>query len=205
MWNSAQFTNGITNGAAWYVVQGGMQDWFYRFMTCNEVTIELSDTPNPTPASLLPALWDDNRPAMLAFLEAVHIGVHGLVTDAVAGAPLAAKVTVAGNTQSVFTDEQVGDYYRMLLPGTYTLTCSAPGYVTRTIRNVPVAAEGPTQLDVPLHSPDIDGDGDVDASDIQFVIRAILGLPVNYDCDLDRDGKVTAADLQLLINYILTH
>ena len=42
MWNDNQapFTNGIVNGCAWYIVDGGEQDWVYRHTGCNEITIE---------------------------------------------------------------------------------------------------------------------------------------------------------------------
>jgi hypothetical protein len=38
----------------------------------------------------------------------------------------------------------------MLLPGTYSLTCSAPGYVTRTVTGVTVGAGDATRVDVAL-------------------------------------------------------
>ena len=130
MWNSTEFTHGITNGAAWYDIVGGMQDWNYRYCSDNDVTIELSDTTWPA-ASQLPSFWNDNRQAMLSYLEAVHAGVRGVVTDQVTGLPLLASIEVAGNDHPVFTDPQAGDYHRMLLPGTYSLTISAPGYASR--------------------------------------------------------------------------
>ena len=30
MWNSSEFYHGITNGATWYAINGGLQDWTYR-------------------------------------------------------------------------------------------------------------------------------------------------------------------------------
>ncbi len=81
MWNGT-FYHGITNGADWYSIDGGMQDWSYRYMGCNEVTLELSDIKWPNP-SQIPDFWDDNRESMLAYMETCLIGVRGLVTDGV--------------------------------------------------------------------------------------------------------------------------
>ena len=52
MYNSVQFEDGITNGADWYSITGGMQDWNYRFAACNEVTIELSNVKTPLQSQL---------------------------------------------------------------------------------------------------------------------------------------------------------
>ncbi len=150
MYNSTTFSHGITNGAAWYVVDGGMQDWCYRYTGDDAVTIELSNTFQP-PASQLPSLWNDNRESMLSFMESVDkLGIDGVVTDAVTGLPLSAQITVQGNNQPAFTDADVGDFHRMLLPGTYTITVSAPGYNSRTIPSVTVASCCPTREDVAL-------------------------------------------------------
>ena len=204
MWDSGYFDDGITNGSAWYVIDGGMQDWHYRYVSCNEVTIELSDTKAP-PASALPALWADNEGSMLAFAEAVHIGVRGLVADAATGEPLWAEVRVEGNDHPVFTDPDVGDYHRMLLPGTYTLRYAAPGYVPWTAADAVVGPGAATRIDVslrPADLADVNFDGRVSAVDVQLVVNAILGLPVPYDCDLD-GGGVTSTDLQIVVNTAL--
>jgi len=66
------------------------------------VTIELYN-------SQIPALWNDNSESMLSFLETVHIGVRGLITDCASGAPLWAQVLVKGNSHPVFTDPNMGD------------------------------------------------------------------------------------------------
>jgi len=204
MWASPVFADGITNGTAWYRIDGGMQDWHYRYVSCNEVTIELSNTKAPA-ASRLAALWGDNEESMLSYAEAVHIGVRGLTADGVTGAPLWAEVRVDGNDQPVFTDPDVGDYHRMLLPGTYTLHAAAPGYITRTVADVVVGSGAATRVDVllrPLGHADIDLNGRVDAVDIQLVVNALLGLPVPLNCDVD-GGGMSATDLQLVVNAAL--
>ncbi|HPA06387.1 MAG TPA: M14 family zinc carboxypeptidase [Candidatus Hydrogenedentes bacterium] len=208
MWNSAQFADGISNGSAWYAIFGSMQDWNYRYMACNDVTIELSYAKWPA-ASELPDFWDDNREAMLRYLEAVHIGVRGIVTDALTGQPVDARVTVQGNAQPVFTDPDVGDYHRMLLPGVYTLTVQAEGYHPRTFTNLTVAAGPATRADaalVPLGAvfdADVNNDGVVNAVDIQLVVNDVLDLPVPVDGDINGDGAVNAVDVQLVINAAL--
>nr|GMC56462.1 carboxypeptidase SOL1 [Ipomoea batatas] len=47
---STEFPEGITNGAHWYPIYGGMQDWNYIHAGCFELTLEISDNkwPNAT-------------------------------------------------------------------------------------------------------------------------------------------------------------
>ena len=150
MWNSSYFENGVTRGVEWYLIHGGMQDWNYYWMGCNEVTIELSDTKWPN-ASTLPGYWDDNRESMLNYMARVHDGVRGLVTDATTKLPVAATVEVQGIDHEVYTDADVGDYHRMLLPGTYDLDFSATGYSPVTVSNVTVVAESTTVVHVQMY------------------------------------------------------
>lgn len=68
--SSEEFSGGIVNGAAWYVVSGGMQDWNYLNSNCFEITLEVGCYKFP-PANQLPSFWLDNREAVLAYIEAV--------------------------------------------------------------------------------------------------------------------------------------
>ncbi len=151
MWNSTSFTHGITNGAAWYEIDGGMQDWNYRYEGCNEVTIELSNSWQPS-ASAIPQFWSENRESMLSYIETVKTGVRGIVTDAETGLPIPAAVEVVGKNHLVYTDPNVGDYHRQLLPGTYDLVFCAPGYQAKTVEGVSVADGSATRTDVHLQS-----------------------------------------------------
>jgi len=125
-------TNGITNGADWYVLYGGMQDWNYLWNGVFEITLEISEDKYP-PASSLTAFWDQNREAMLAYMELVNsMGVRGIVTDVTTSAPLAATITVTEINHPVKADPANGDYYRLLAPGTYHISASATGYNTES-------------------------------------------------------------------------
>ena len=149
MWNSYRFQFGITNGTAWYPIYGGMQDWNYVWMKCNEVTVEVSNTKWPN-ASLLPSLWEDNRESMLHYLETINWGVRGIVTDSTTHDPLFATIEVLGIDHKIYSDPDLGDYYRMLLPGEYTLRFSADGYYSKEFYSVQVVEDHPTYLYVQL-------------------------------------------------------
>ncbi|MBN1513160.1 MAG: carboxypeptidase regulatory-like domain-containing protein [Phycisphaerae bacterium] len=151
MWGSTSFLHGITNGADWYSIDGGMQDWSYRYMGCNEVTIEIG-TKEP-PESQIPTYWAENRDSMLAYLETALIGVRGIVTDSTTGLPLSATVSVVGRDHPVYTDPVVGNYHRMLLPGTYDLVFEVDGYDPITVTGVVVNAGAATRLDVQFGPP----------------------------------------------------
>ncbi len=56
--------NGITNGADWYIIYGGRQDFVTYELQGREVTIELDDT-HVTPAADLNSLWQYNWRSLL--------------------------------------------------------------------------------------------------------------------------------------------
>ncbi|XP_068126413.1 carboxypeptidase D [Hyperolius riggenbachi] len=128
------FPQGITNGANWYNVPGGMQDWNYLNTNCFEVTIELGCVKFPVAADL-PAYWESNRRSLLEFIKQVHKGIKGFVLDATDGGGIYnATISVADINHPV-TSDKAGDYWRLLVPGTYKVTASARGYipVTKTV------------------------------------------------------------------------
>ena len=66
--NSSVFKNGITNGYAWYEVNGGMQDWSIKYRNDLQLTIELSNTKWPE-YSKVDYYYQENRPALLRLIE----------------------------------------------------------------------------------------------------------------------------------------
>ncbi|XP_069082370.1 carboxypeptidase D [Pleurodeles waltl] len=134
------FKDGITNGAQWYDVPGGMQDYNYLWGNCFEVTFELSCCKFP-PASDLPQEWRNNYESLITFMEKVHIGAQGFVTDSVTASGLEnATISIAGIDHNIMTDLH-GHFHRLLAPGNYNITATAIGYMPVTA-NVAVL-EGP--------------------------------------------------------------
>ncbi len=202
MYNNTQFPGGITNGAKWYVITGGMQDWNYRFTGCIEMTIELFNTKFPA-GSWIPTLWNNNRESMLSYLECVLRGVRGIVYDRKTGGPVWAKVWVQSNSQPVFTHPRVGNYHRLLLPGTYNLAFTAPGYIPYRVNGVEVINGDAVRYDIPLSDGDINIDNRVDEEDVDLAVRVILGItPIEVDIDIDGNG-LGASDIQAIINQSL--
>lgn len=58
------FVDGITNGAAWYNLAGGMQDWNYVNTNCFEITIEMGCYKYPK-ADKLEQLWNDHKYSLI--------------------------------------------------------------------------------------------------------------------------------------------
>jgi len=173
--NSFPFVNGTVNGNDWYIVQGGMQDWMYRYLGDDEITIELAIPKRPT-QGLLPNYWTNNRDAMMAYLAWVHRGVRGTVTDADTSEPVFAVVNVAGNSQPVFTDAEIGDYSRLLPPGTYDLQFTALYYEPVVVHNVVVTSGVATQVDVQMtRAANLPG-ADSKATALLGVLLAVAGV-----------------------------
>uniref|UniRef100_A0A061S7Q8 Carboxypeptidase D n=1 Tax=Tetraselmis sp. GSL018 TaxID=582737 RepID=A0A061S7Q8_9CHLO len=140
---SKEFPGGVTNGAAWYPLYGGMQDWNYLAADCMEITLELSQRKFPD-KSLLPGLWEANRDALVALLTAAaYGGAWGTVVGTAGGAeptPLAAEIRVAGISKAIRAS-RFGDFYRPLAPGNYTVTASAAGYMAQS-KEVAIPRDG---------------------------------------------------------------
>ncbi|KFM74875.1 Carboxypeptidase M, partial [Stegodyphus mimosarum] len=123
---SPPFTNGTTNGAAWYALKGGMQDYNYVWAGCMEITLEISCCKYPK-YHQLPKFWADNQKALLQYLGEAHQGVWGQVTDPDKSPVFNASIVVKGRKFGSRTTRR-GEYWRILRPGTYTIQAQAEGY-----------------------------------------------------------------------------
>ncbi|MFH0865263.1 MAG: M14 family zinc carboxypeptidase, partial [Bacteroidota bacterium] len=148
-------SSGITNGAAWYIITGGRQDYMNYWQYCREVTIELSVT-KLLSSDELPNYWNYNYRSLLKYMEESLKGVRGIITDSISGLPVRAKVFISGHdfdSSHVYSELSVGNYHRYLNTGTYNITFSASGYSTKTINNVSVTNGNTTVLNIQLAPP----------------------------------------------------
>ncbi|KAH0623213.1 hypothetical protein JD844_031277 [Phrynosoma platyrhinos] len=103
----------VTNGMG--IVSGAK--WHPRVGRCDKFPHE----------SELPQEWENNKESLLTFMEQIHRGIKGVVTDQ-QGEPIAnASIFVGGINHDVKTASG-GDYWRILNPGEYRVTARAEGY-----------------------------------------------------------------------------
>lgn len=146
--------NGITNGAAWYIIHGGRQDYYNYYQRCRECTIEISATKLLPPAQL-PTYWTYNFKSFLNYIQKCLYGLRGIVKDSATGLPIKALVTTVGHdldNSEIYSDSITGHYVRPIYTGTYTFQFSAPNYVTKIFPNVYVKNDSTTILNVMLSS-----------------------------------------------------
>lgn len=98
---------------------GGMQDYNYVWGNCVEITLELSCCKYPHRYEL-PNFWMQNKKPLLVYLAQVHRGVRGLVMDTNGNLVSRATLKIRGRDVR-FRSSKRGEYWRLLLPGTYTI------------------------------------------------------------------------------------
>jgi hypothetical protein len=179
-----------------YLIQGSTKDFNYGSLGSVAWSIEISldkQTPN------VQYYYNINKPAMLALIENVGYGVQGMITDEITGKPIAAAIYVGAN-YPVYSDGEVGDYHKYLMPGVYDLTFEANGYETKTIPAVPVNDLQCTTVDVQLkpiasqyayrvittHIPAFNAQNPGD----EAYTAACLGAPDNVNYSIGKGGYI---------------
>lgn len=156
-----------------YTCQGTMGDWSYSEERVFGYTVELARTFIP-PLSQVEMICEDNLQAGLMMIGRVDRAmVTGNITDG-GGNPLVAEVYVLevdnetgmSEVEPFYSDEMFGRYYRLLLPGNYTLKFVAEGFDDITVQNVVIIDEDVTTLDISFPS----------AAFIPITINSQLGM-----------------------------
>jgi hypothetical protein len=139
------------NGYDWYEVHGSCQDATFGIYGGLAWTIE---TDLPSSRTIVDQICLANRRALLDMIKLGGWGMQGLVYDSLTQTPLFARVEfTAPSRWTTYTQSQVGDFHKMLAPGTYTVKVIANGYVSKIISNVVVPDTGAVSIDVPLVQP----------------------------------------------------
>lgn len=148
--------NGWYNAVPSNCSNGYSRCWMYVVAGTLEFTLETAPEFIPSGKDGL-QIAQDNVAGALYLLDRISgPGLTGYITDAVTGKPLSATVKVLEIFDPVLTprtsDELYGRYFRLLLPGTYTVEISKEQYETVTINNFQVNSGNLTELDIQLNS-----------------------------------------------------
>lgn len=184
-----RFENGIVNGASWYLVTGSMQDYNYIFHGCMELTLEISCCKFPS-NDKLELHWNENKNALVKLITQVHMGVKGVVQTR-DGRPIAgAVIKVVGRLHGTKTTE-LGEFWRLLLPGDYTIKVTSEGYESEIfkLRLAPKLSESRrvtrnvVRSDVTIWSNDV--------ADVTVLEITLDESNVNHTVVVDRQKSLT--------------
>ncbi|MCD4773705.1 MAG: succinylglutamate desuccinylase/aspartoacylase family protein, partial [Bacteroidales bacterium] len=117
-----------------YPTNGTSAETYYGVMGSYGFTMEISSIKQPPP-SMIEHYYQVNEPAMIKMIEFSGYGLTGSITDANTSESIAATIKI-NDFMPVYSDPEIGDYHKYVLPGTYSITVEANGYQSQTINNV---------------------------------------------------------------------
>ncbi len=177
-----------------YQTHGEVLDWAYGCFGGLSYTAELSNW-----SSQVQQTFERNLTGMNFYCQIASEGLHGMVTDAQTNEPLWAAVWIDGNPIPVYTDPQIGDAHRVVLPGTYNLTVWANGYHPQTVNNVTVSYGSPGVFSAELEPADsehafmvtsVNQDDPNNAYNNVTYPAWALGEPDGLPCSIGSDGFI---------------
>lgn len=139
------FPDGITNGAYWYSLSGGLQDWTLVHVPSMVVplTVEVSNQKMPAYGEITRRFWAANFPALMVWPAALRQGVWGAVAmldgSSPAGAtayvfPPTGRRTVADQHGKPVPVRADGRFFRPLATGTWEVCVTKPMYSSACAR-----------------------------------------------------------------------
>ncbi|MBI2520971.1 MAG: succinylglutamate desuccinylase/aspartoacylase family protein [Bdellovibrio sp.] len=131
MRDSREFPRGITNGYAWYEVDGGMQDWSYYWHGDLQSTIELSDDKWP-PYEQVDHYYQAHKTSLLNFIQRVHQGVGITFLQPTVKGEYSFQNLEDGKVIGPFPFDR-GEFYKVLPDGKYRLNITTSGRAMEAI------------------------------------------------------------------------
>ena len=131
--NNGEFENGITNGYAWYEVNGGMQDWSYYWYNDLQFTVELSTAKWPS-YSKIPYYIEQNKEALISQIGYIHQGAgFKFEQSGINGKVQISKVEGSSTRNLGSYNFRNSEFYKVLPQGEYTFAINS-GNETKSIQ-----------------------------------------------------------------------
>lgn len=204
------YNNGVTNGAQWYMIGGGRQDYMNGYAECRELTIECSNTKCPS-ASQMPSFWNINKNSLFAFVNQCLNGIHGTVVDAESKAPIGdATITIVGHDDEyskVSTQLPAGDFHRPIKGGTYNVRITKNGYEAYETQVTVADGEAITIQAELVALEGIVADFTVDATavsiggTVHFYDNSWGAQLVNWDWEFEGGSPATSTTMNPTVTY----
>lgn len=131
MRTSDEFPGGITNGADWYIVRGGMQDWSYFWHQDLQITIELSQRKWPNYTEI-PGFYTSNRDSLVYYMNQVHHGA-GVKFNRSAVAGVVSITDLKNNKDMGKYTFSGSEFYKVLPEGNYRFDIRESAGVLRSV------------------------------------------------------------------------
>ncbi len=148
--------NGATGyDAEFFYGNGQTYNWMYWEQGVEAYLIETATEFFPSGAARINDIVANNLNGMRTLLDRVHgNGIHGHAYDAVTLEPLVAEVAISNDpaiNQARTTEPEHGRFWRLLVPGIYSVTVSLEGYHSAIIEDLVVLEGVPLAVEIPLY------------------------------------------------------
>jgi len=190
-------------GTSLYPTTGTTAESYYGVMGSHGIVMELSSDKQP-PTSQLMYYFNINLPSMVKMVEYAGYGVEGIISDSETGDPVAAVIYV-GPTLPCYSDPEVGDFHKFMMPGNYDIKIKANGYQTKVVNNIQVNELSSTVIDIELEPEEHQSIYRICATEIPGGNMAdegaswnAIGPPDNLNYSLGKDGWMVF-DMQQLV------
>jgi len=151
----------VTEGWAWYITHGDVNDWSYGEYGGIDHTVEVHTDKQ---AADWPGVASAHYMSLLNFFQESTYGFWGTVTDE-SGNPLDALIQVtaedgtdSGPLRFCRTDVEKGDYAKPALPGTYDITATVDGFAPQTVSGVGLTAASRVEVSFVFGGTGIEGE-----------------------------------------------
>ncbi|MBA2404430.1 MAG: DUF2817 domain-containing protein [Bdellovibrionales bacterium] len=132
MRSSTEFPQGITNGADWYVVKGGMQDWSCFFYNDLQITLEVSHAKYPNYKDI-PGFYKSNRDSMVNYMKQIHRGAGFKMNRAnISGTVAVKQISPEVKDLGSYAFSR-SEFYKVLPEGQYSYTVTEKNKAAKEI------------------------------------------------------------------------
>ncbi len=137
MRTSSEFPGGIVNGADWYVVRGGMQDWSSFWYDDLQITLEVSHAKWPD-YSDIPRHYTNNRDSMVYYMKQVHRGAgFKMKRKGIEGTVMVKQTSPVVKELGSFAFSD-SEFYKVMPEGQYTYSITEKGTNKKSVVNVSI-------------------------------------------------------------------